>query len=106
MLKLGKVIVKNIIIVIDIFMFNIEYMEWFIVFVIVEFRIVDQLFVFGGFREVFKVISDIFGFSGVIWVIKKYLKGILEDIVKINQIVESYTRKVVQMYYLVRNFIF
>ena len=47
----------------------------------VEFRIADQPFASGGFREAFKATSDTPGFSGVTWIIKKYLKGILEDIV-------------------------
>ena len=82
MLKLGKVIAKNTTTVIDIFMFNIEHMEWSTAPVTVEFRIADQPFASGGFREAFKATSDTLGFSGVTWVIKKYLKGTLEDIVK------------------------
>ena len=38
------------------------------------------------------------------WVIKKYLKGTLEDIIKTNQIVESHTRKAMQMHHLARNY--
>ena len=49
-------------------------------------------------------ISDTPGFSGVTWVIKKYRKGTLEDIIKTNQTVEIQTRKAVQMHYLARNF--
>lgn len=56
------------------------------------------------FREAFKATSDTLGFSGVTWVIKKYLKGTLEDIIKTNQTVESHTRKAVQMHHLARNF--
>ena len=41
----------------------------------VEFRIADQPFASGGFREAFKATSDTPGFSGVSWIIKKYLKG-------------------------------
>lgn len=104
MLKLGKVIAKNTTTVIDIFMFNIEHMEWSTAPVTVEFRIADQPFASGGFREAFKATSDTLGFSGVTWVIKKYLKGTLEDIVKTNQTVESHTRKAVQMHHLARNF--
>lgn len=103
MLKLGKVIAKNKTTVIDIFMFNIEHMEWSTAPVTVEFRIADQPFASGGFREAFKATIDTLGFSGVTWVIKKYLKGTLEDIVKTNQTVESHTRKAVQMHHLARN---
>ena len=88
----------------DIFMFNIEHMEWSIAPVTVEFRIADQPFASGGFRKAFKSTSDTLGFSGVIWVIKKYLKGTLEDIIKTNQTAESQTRKTVQMHHLARNF--
>ena len=80
MLKLGKVIAKNRTTVIDIFMF--EHMEWSTAPMTVEFRIADQPFASGGFREAFKATSDTLGFSGVTWVIKKYLRGTLEDVVK------------------------
>ena len=35
----------------------------------VEFRIADQPFASGGFREAFKATSDTPGFSGVTWII-------------------------------------
>ena len=104
MLKLGNVIAKNTTTVIDVFMFNIEHMEWSTAPMTVEFRIADHPFASGGFREAFKATSDTPGFSGVTWVIKKYLKGTLEDIIKTNQTVESHTRKAVQMHHLARNF--
>ena len=78
-------------------------MEWSTAPVTVEFGIADQPFASGGFREAFKVTSDTFGCSGVTWVIKKYLKGTLEDIIKTNQTVESRTRKAVQMHHLARS---
>ena len=81
MLKLGNVIAKNPTTFIDIFMFNIKHMEWSTAPVTVEFKIADQPFASGGFREAFKATSDTLGFSGVTWVIKKYLMGTLEDIV-------------------------
>ena len=79
-------------------------MEWSTAPVTEEFRIADQPFASGGFREAFKATSDTLEFSGVTWVIKKYLKGTLEDIIKTNQTVENHTRKAVQMHHLARNF--
>ncbi|KAK2555224.1 hypothetical protein P5673_023204 [Acropora cervicornis] len=61
----------------------------------VEFRIADQPFASGGFREAFKATSDTPGFSGVTWIIKKYLKGILEDItVQMHPLARNFTSEV------------
>lgn len=45
-----------------------------------EFRIADQSFASGGFREALKATSHIVGFRGVTVVLKKYSKNTLDDI--------------------------
>lgn len=75
MLKLGNVIAKKTTTIIDIFMFNIDHMEWSTAPTTVEFRIAEKPFASGGFGEAFKATSDTLGFSRVTWVIKKYFGG-------------------------------
>lgn len=109
MLKLGKKVtssatVKNV----EIFIFEISDMSWRQKIKAV-FEVSSHSFARGGFREVFKArwrcenkLDNDF-FQNKYWVLKKYLPETLEVIKELEQSLEEYTRKNVQMHVLAQN---
>lgn len=102
-LKLRNVISMRTTTLTDFCKFDTEHMEWSTKPVVAEFRIPDQSFASGGFRESLKATSHIVGFRGVTLVLKKYSKNTLDNIWKTGQTAKNHTRKAVQMHYLARN---
>lgn len=102
-LKLRNVISMRTTTLTDFCKFDTEHMEWSTKPVAAEFRIADQSFASGGFREALKATSHIVGFRGVTVVLKKYSKNTLDDIWKTGETAENHTRKAVEMHYLARN---
>lgn len=58
----------------------------------------------GGCRQAFKATSQTKGFDKASWVVKKYLKKTVDDIVYLGQTVEQHTKKSVQMHNLAMSF--
>ena len=61
----------------------------------VEFSIESEPFGTGGFQKVLKATSNDNGFQGSMWVVKRYLEKVLEDIIAIGQALEEHAKKVV-----------
>ena len=106
MIKLGKFVNPNAsTCVLEIYSFHLENISWSLLPQKMEFVIEKDVLGKGGFREAFKARSSSTGFSGVTWVVKRYLPRVCKEIVNdLNQTMEQHTKKVVQMHALAKNF--
>ena len=104
MLNLGKVISKSSTIMVTLHSFDLSEMEWTQLPTPVAFRVDEEPFGSGGFRNAYKAKSTTSGFSSQTWVVKKFLPEAILGIEAMGQTIEGQTRKAVQMHSLAQNF--
>ena len=106
MIKLGKLIKPSgETIVVDIYPFDFTTLSWSMLPRKVEFTIEKKSIGEGDFRKAFKASSTCPGFSGQIWVVKRYLESVVKEMEgDLGQSMDDHTKKVNQMHNLSKNF--